>query len=141
MGTEHDIHPIIGTVPALIRETTDRTIGVHTVKTGDSVGRGVQRRAVNTTGFKVVGVIAVVACVGMVGSDINGVCTDRYGNGKEHLLPTGGALAGKCGCSQQRTAACPEVTNVWTDVSARLVEANAVDISDNISAELHSQFH
>ena len=80
-----------------------------------------------------------MACVRVVGSNVDRVGGHGHRGEENHLLPPRGSLIRKGGRSQKRTVARPEVSDVSAGIGARLVEADAGDVAARIRLELHPQ--
>ena len=84
---EHHVHPVVGRRPGLGGKDAGGSIPIDPVPAGDTVGKGMERRAVHTRRREVIQVGTVVAIEGMVGRHVDCVGGDGHRVREQHLLP------------------------------------------------------
>ena len=140
LGEDH-IHPVVAPSIGVGGETTGRSVPVHTVASALTVPQSVEVTIVDARSGKVVLINRVVSHVGMVGSHIDGVGSNRHWVGKVHLLPARGGLVGESRRRQQLPATAPQIANVGAGIGTALVEPDAGDETIHIRAELDAYFN
>ena len=98
------------------------------------VSKGIQR-SIGIARSEVGTVEGKVAGIGVVGSYIDGIGSNRDRCGKGNRLPAGSSLSCKGGLCQQHTTIRPQVPDVGASVGTPFIEAQAGDISVHIGAE------
>src|SRR4029077_3032 len=138
-SNEDHIHPVIGRVEAGRGEGARRAVNINTVG-AHTVGKGMEGWVIDTCCAKESGVDGIVTRRSIVGSYISRAGGNCNRTAEVHLLPPGGALAGKDGARQQGAPGGPQIADVRSSVCRALVKAYARDRASLVRGELHAQF-
>jgi hypothetical protein len=138
--SEDDVDPVVVRVVGIIWEDVRAAIGINPV----TAGRGARRGRQQPIGMGVCEVVAVgriLSGVGVVRSDVGGVCCDADRGSKIDLLPPARRLVGEGGVGEQVACGAPQGADMRAGVLRPLIEANAGDRAIGRSLELDPEIN